>query len=134
MQMMRQLEFAIFDFRLHLEFDEKNPLCVQTILNEVRQKFSVFLPPEFNRFQNSFSHIFGGSYAAGYYSYKWAEVMACDAFSLFEEKGIFDRATNKKYQETFLESGGAKDPMDLFIAFRGRKPTVDALLKQSGII
>lgn len=134
MQMMRQLEFAIFDFRLHIEYDEHNPQCVQQILNEVRKKIAVFPTPDFNRFQNGFSHIFGGSYAAGYYSYKWAEMMACDAFSLFEEKGIFDRALSEKYKKTFLESGGAKDPMDLFIAFRGRKPTVDALLKQSGII
>lgn len=133
MQMARQLEFALFDFRLHMEFDEKNPDCIQTILNEVREKISVFLPPDFNRFQHGFSHIFGGGYAAGYYSYKWAEVMACDLFSAFEEKNIFDHALSKQYQATFLESGGAKDPLDLFITFRGRKPTVDALLKQSGI-
>ncbi|HLB55955.1 MAG TPA: M3 family metallopeptidase [Coxiellaceae bacterium] len=134
MQMARQLEFALFDFHLHMEFDENNPQCVQTILNTVRKKIAVFSPPNFNRFQNSFSHIFGGSYAAGYYSYKWAEVMACDAFSLFEEKGIFDHMLSEKFKSTFLESGGAKDPMDLFVAFRGRKPTVDALLKQSGIM
>ena len=133
LQMMRQLEFALFDFRLHIEYDENKPECVQTILNEVRNKISVFPPPEFNRFQHGFSHIFGGSYGAGYYSYKWAEVMACDAFSLFEEKGIFDRATSEKFKTTFLESGGAKEPIDLFIEFRGRKPTVDALLQQSGI-
>ncbi len=133
MQMGRQLEFALFDFRLHLEFDEKNPACVQTILNEVRKKMAVVPVPECNRFQHGFSHIFGGGYGAGYYSYKWAEVMACDAFSLFEEKGIFDRDTSDKFKKTFLESGGAAEPLDLFIAFRGRKPTVDALLKQSGI-
>ncbi|MCX7126038.1 MAG: M3 family metallopeptidase, partial [Gammaproteobacteria bacterium] len=80
-----------------------------------------------------FTHIFGGGYGAGYYSYKWAEVMACDAFSLFEEKGLFDAETSKQFKKTFLESGGAKEPLDLFITFRGRKPEVDALLKQSGI-
>ncbi|OGT41090.1 MAG: oligopeptidase A [Gammaproteobacteria bacterium RIFCSPHIGHO2_12_FULL_40_19] len=133
MQMMRQIEFALFDFRLHMEYDENKPDCIQTILNEVRNTVSVFPSPEFNRFQHGFSHIFGGSYAAGYYSYKWAEVMACDAFSLFEEKGVFDRQTSDKFKSTFLESGGAKEPMDLFVAFRGRKPTVDALLQQSGI-
>lgn len=133
MQMMRQLEFAIFDFRLHMEFNSEKKDCVQTILNEVRKKTAVFTPPEFNRFQHAFSHIFGGSYGAGYYSYKWAEVMACDAFSLFEEKGIFDHTTSLKFKETFLEWGGALDPLDLFIMFRGRKPTVDALLKQSDI-
>lgn len=133
MQMVRQLEFALFDFRLHMEFNKDNVNCVQSILDDVRKSVSVFIPPHFNRFQNSFTHIFGGSYAAGYYSYKWAEVMACDAFSLFEEKGIFDHYTSKHYQHTFLESGGAIDPMDLFITFRGRKPTVDALLNQSGI-
>jgi oligopeptidase A len=134
MQMIRQLEFALFDFRLHMEFDEQDPICIQRILNEVREKISVIPAPDFNRFQHSFAHIFSGGYAAGYYSYKWAEVMACDIFSLFEEKGIFDSETSKKFKETFLESGGAKDPMDLFTAFRGRKPTVDALLQQNGII
>lgn len=133
MQMMRQLEFSLFDFHLHMHYDETNPNSIQTILNSVRQKTAVFKAPEFNRFQHGFTHVFGGSYAAGYYSYKWAEVMACDAFSLFEEKGIFDHSTSEKFKTTFLESGGAKDPMDLFIAFRGRKPSVDALLHHSGI-
>lgn len=133
MHMMRQLEFAIFDFRIHLEYFEMKKDQVQTILNEVRQHFAVYPSPDFNRFQHAFTHIFGGSYAAGYYSYKWAEVMASDAFSLFDEKGIFDKFTSMKFKETFLESGGAKDPLDLFIEFRGRKPSVDALLKYSGI-
>src|SRR3990167_6662955 len=134
MQMVRQLEFALFDFRLHMEYKQDDPNCIQTILNSVRDNIAVFPSPAFNRFQHCFAHIFGGSYAAGYYSYKWAEVMACDAFSLFEEKGIFDHATSEKFKKTFLESGGAAEPMDLFIAFRGRKPQVDALLKQSGIV
>lgn len=134
MQMMRQLEFALFDFRLHIEYDKHTPNCIQSILNTVRETVSVFPPPDFNRFQHGFSHIFGGGYAAGYYSYKWAEVMACDAFSVFEEKGIFDRESSEKFKTTFLESGGAQDPMDLFITFRGRVPTVDALLRQNGIV
>lgn len=133
MQMMRQLEFALFDFHLHCEFDEKDKNNVQFILNAVREKTAVFTPPDFNRFQHGFTHIFGGGYAAGYYSYKWAEVMACDAFSLFEEKGIFNHDASTQFKKTFLESGGAREPMDLFIQFRGRKPQVDALLKQSGI-
>lgn len=133
MQMMRQLEFSLFDFRLHMEFDESNVNCVQAILNDVRSKTAVFKAPDFNCFQHGFTHIFGGGYGAGYYSYKWAEVMACDAFSLFEEKGLFDAETSKQFKKTFLESGGAKEPLDLFITFRGRKPEVDALLKQSGI-
>ena len=134
MQMMRQLEFALFDFQLHTQFDEHDPHCIQKTLNAVRQKTAVFRAPDFNRFQHSFTHVFGGSYAAGYYSYKWAEVMACDAFSLFQEKGIFDHATSEKFKKTFLESGGSREPMDLFIEFRGRKPSVDALLKQTGIV
>lgn len=133
MQMMRQLELALFDFRLHMEYNENTPDCVQHILNDVRNKVAVFKTPDFNRFQHGFAHIFGGSYAAGYYSYKWAEVMACDAFSLCQEKGIFDAATNERYKKTFLESGGAIDPLDVFIAFRGRAPIVDPLLEQSGI-
>ena len=103
-------------------------------LNSIREKTAVFKAPDFNRFQHSFTHVFGGSYAAGYYSYKWAEVMACDAFSLFKEKGIFDHTTSEKFKVTFLESGGTQDPMDLFVAFRGRKPQVNSLLEQSGII
>ena len=130
MQMMRQLEFSLFDFRMHMEFDGSN---IQAILDEVRKEFAVVPIADFNRFQHGFTHIFGGGYAAGYYSYKWAEVMACDAFSVFEEKGIFDHASSEKFKTTFLEMGGAVEPMDLFIEFRGRKPSVEPLLKQSGI-
>ncbi len=133
MQMVRQLEFSLFDFRLHLEFNPEVHNQVQTILNEIRAQISVIPLPIFNRFQHGFSHIFAGGYAAGYYSYKWAELMAADAFSLFLENGIFDRATSQKFQNTFLESGGAVEPMALFIEFRGREPEIDALLHQSGI-
>ena len=133
MVMMRQLEFGLFDFELHLLFDKDEKKQVQHILNKVRERVTVVPVPSFNRFQNGFSHIFAGGYAAGYYSYKWAEVMAADAFGLFLEEGIFDQATSKKYRETFLESGGAKEPADLFEAFRGRAPQIEALLQQSGI-
>ena len=134
LQTLRQLEFALFDFCLHLEFDPAIKNQIQQILDRVRNRISVFPAPKFNRFQHAFSHIFGGGYAAGYYSYKWAEVMAHDAFSLFKEKGIFDKATSAKFLHTFLEMGGAKEPLDLFIEFRGRKPNVDALLIDNGIV
>ncbi len=134
MQMVRQLEFSLFDFELHMNYDDSNPDFIQEVLDAVRERMTVVPVPEFNRFQHGFSHIFAGGYAAGYYSYKWAEVMACDAFSLFQEKGIFDKNTSQKFKETFLESGGAKEPMQVFIEFRGRGPSVDALLEQTGII
>jgi oligopeptidase A len=134
MQMVRQLQFALFDFRLHVEYDPKQSQQTQTILNEVRDQLAVFVTPEWNRFQHSFSHIFGGGYAAGYYSYKWAEVLACDAFSLFEERGIFDHSTGTAFLRTLLEQGGAREPMELFVEFRGREPRVDALLRHNGIV
>jgi oligopeptidase A len=133
MQMVRQLQFSLFDFRLHLEYDPEKNNQVQTILDEVREQLLVFPTPEWNRFQHGFSHIFGGGYAAGYYSYKWAEVLACDAFSLFEERGIFDRKIGDAFLHTFLESGGSQEPMDLFIQFRGRPSKIDALLRHNGI-
>ncbi|HED39937.1 MAG TPA: oligopeptidase A, partial [Chromatiales bacterium] len=104
------------------------------ILDDVRQQVAVIKPPSFNRFPHSFSHIFSGGYAAGYYSYKWAEVLSSDAFSLFEEKGIFDRETGLNFLSMILEQGGSRDPMELFIEFRGREPQIDALLRHSGII
>jgi len=130
--MVRQLEFSIFDFQLHLEY-EAGKTDIQRLLNDVRERVSAITPPEFNRFQHSFSHIFAGGYAAGYYSYKWAEVLSADAFSLFEEKGIFDKASGEKFRSTILEQGGSKEPMELFVGFRGREPKVDALLRHSGI-
>lgn len=131
MQMMRQLEFSLFDFLLHQRDGDK--VDVQQLLNEVRQEMAVLTPPEFNRFQHSFGHIFAGGYAAGYYSYKWAEVLSSDAFSKFEEDGIFNRETGKAFLHNILEMGGSREPMDLFVAFRGREPQVDALLRHSGI-
>lgn len=133
MQMVRQLEFAIFDFHLHMLFDEDSINPVQRFLDEARQQVCVIPVPEFNRFQHGFSHIFAGGYAAGYYSYKWAEVLSSDAFSKFKEKDIFDQETGRSFLENILEQGGSKDPMELFIAFRGREPSVEALLTQSGI-
>ncbi len=133
MQMVRQLEFSLFDFRLHREYDPAKGGRVQEILNEVRREVAVVIPPEYNRFQNSFTHIFAGGYAAGYYSYKWAEVLSADAFSLFEECGVFNADAGKKFLTTVLERGGSREPMELFVEFRGREPSVDALLRHNGI-
>ncbi len=133
MAMVRQLEFSLFDFRLHADFTEEAPTNPLDMYREVRKEIAVIEAPKFNRFPNTFSHIFAGGYAAGYYSYKWAEVLAADAFSLFEEKGIFDEDTGKAFLHNILEKGGSREPMELFKAFRGREPEVDALLKQTGI-
>ncbi|WP_336759268.1 oligopeptidase A [Aeromonas hydrophila] len=133
MQMLRQLEFALFDFRLHQEFDPASADQIPALLDEVRSQVAVMTPPAFNRFQHSFSHIFAGGYAAGYYSYKWAEVLSADAFSRFEEEGIFNPSTGQSFLKNILEKGGSKEPMELFRAFRGREPQVDALLRHSGI-
>jgi oligopeptidase A len=133
MQMVRQLELALFDFRIHLEYD---PACggrVYDILDRVRDQVAVMKPPAFHRFAHGFSHIFSGGYAAGYYSYKWAEVLSADAFSLFEERGIFDPSAGAGFRENILERGGSAEAMDLFVAFRGREPRVDALLRHAGI-
>lgn len=133
MMMLRQLEFSLFDFRMHLEFDSEKGACIQTKLDEVRQQVAVIKATDFNRFQHGFAHIFAGGYAAGYYSYKWAEVLSADAFSLFEEQGIFNRETGQSFLENVLEMGGSEEPMVLFTRFRGREPKIDALLRHSGI-
>ena len=133
MQMVRQLEFALFDFRLHAEYNPDKGSRIQQLLDEVRAEIAVIKPPSFNRFQHSFAHIFAGGYAAGYYSYKWAEVLSSDAFSLFEERGIFDSDTGMRFMTAVLEQGGSREPMELFIEFRGREPQIDALLRHSGI-
>ena len=133
MQMVRQLEFALFDMRLHIEFDPARSGRIYETLERVRKQVAVVETPAFNRFAHGFSHIFGGSYAAGYYSYKWAEVLSSDAFSLFEENGIFDRDTGLHFLRQVLEQGGAGDPMDLYVAFRGREPNIEALLRHSGL-
>jgi oligopeptidase A len=131
--MMRQLEFALFDFKLHRDYNPTQPRPIQNVIDEVRGAVAVYPLPAFNRFQHSFTHIFAGGYAAGYYSYKWAEVLSADAFGAFEEEGIFNRDTGQRFLHEILECGGAREPMALFVAFRGRKPTVDALLRHSGI-
>ena len=133
MQMVRQLEFALFDFRLHMEYDPDDKFDIYGLLDEIRDQVAVIKPPSFNRFAHGFSHIFAGGYAAGYYSYKWAEVLSADAFSKFEEKGIFDSETGKHFLQTILEQGGSREPMELFVEFRGREPTIDALLRHNGL-
>nr|VFK41846.1 MAG: oligopeptidase A [Candidatus Kentron sp. SD]VFK47755.1 MAG: oligopeptidase A [Candidatus Kentron sp. SD] len=137
MAMVRQLEYALFDFRLHRDYhpsqSEPKGAQIQRLLGETRDEVAVVTSPAFHRPAHSFSHIFAGGYAAGYYSYKWAEMLASDAFSKFEENGIFDRDTGALFQQTILEQGGARDAMDLFKEFRGRGPVIDALLRHSGI-
>ncbi|XOV86226.1 MAG: oligopeptidase A [Pseudomonadota bacterium] len=135
MMTVRQLEFALFDFRLHMLFDAAaGPDQVQQVLADVRSEVSVVPVPGFNRFQHGFSHVFAGGYAAGYYSYKWAEVLSADAFALFRSQGIFNRQTGERFLDTVLEQGGSVDAMALFVAFRGREPDINALLRQDGIV
>lgn len=133
MMMVRQLEFSLFDFLVHQQYDPTQGGRVQETMKQVREKVAVIIPPEFNRFQHSFTHIFAGGYAAGYYSYKWAEVLSADAFSRFEDEGIFNPETGSAFLENILERGGEVEPMALFQAFRGRKPEIDALLRHGGI-
>ena len=133
MQTVRQIEFSLFDLRLHSDYDASGKQSVQQLLEEVRKEVAVLIPPAFNRFQNSFSHIFAGGYAAGYYSYKWAEVLSADAYSLFEENGVLDAATGSHFREQILAVGGSRDAMESFKAFRGREPRIDALLRHNGL-
>jgi oligopeptidase A len=133
LSMMRQLEFALFDFRIHTEYSPERGGRILAILHEVREEVAVVPVPEWNRFPNSFGHIFAGGYAAGYYSYKWAEVLAADAFAAFEESGVFDRSTAQRFLDAILSRGGSRDALEAFVEFRGRRPDVRALLKQHGI-
>lgn len=132
MHTVRQLEFALFDLQIH-SAPEPDIGQIMRILDEVRARVAVVKPPEFNRFPHSFQHIFSGGYAAGYYSYKWAEVLAADAFSAFEERGIFDRGVSRRFLSAILEQGGGRDALDAFTEFRGRKPQIEPLLKQLGL-
>jgi oligopeptidase A len=132
--MVRQLEFALFDFRIHEEYVHERGSRAYEILDEVRREVAVIEPPAYNRFAHSFGHVFGGGYAAGYYSYKWAEVLAADAFAAFEDAGVFDRATAERFRRAVLATGGSRNPLESFIEFRGRAPQLDALLRQSGIL
>jgi len=134
LQMMRQLEFALFDFRLHAEYSPERGGRIMEVLREVRREVAVVPVPEWNRFPSSFGHIFAGGYAAGYYSYKWAEVLAADAFAAFEENGVFDRGTAQRFLDSILARGGSRDALEAFIEFRGRRPDVRPLLKQHGIV
>lgn len=131
--MLRQLELGLYDFRLHAEYDPDEAPRILETLAEVRDEVALIPHPDYNRLPHAFSHIFAGGYAAGYYSYKWAEVLAADAFSAFEEAGIFDSETATRFRKEILEIGGSRDIMQAYIAFRGRKPTIDALLRQHGI-
>jgi len=132
--MLRQIEFSVFDMRLHADFDPASGRTALDLLEEVRRKVAVLFPPPYNRFPNSFGHIFGGGYAAGYYSYKWAEVLSADAYSLFEEKGVLSADTGARFRDEILAVGGSRPAADSFRAFRGRDPSVDALLRHSGMI
>jgi oligopeptidase A len=135
--MLRQIEFALFDMRLHFDFDPASGRTALQLLEEVRQKVAVLRPPAYNRFPNNFSHIFAGGYAAGYYSYKWAEVLSADAYSAFEEvgpaQGILDPMTGERFRDEILAVGGSRPAAESFRAFRGREPTVDALLRHNGM-
>ena len=131
--MLRQLELGLFDLRVHTEYDPEHPAPVLETLAEVREEVALIRHPDFNRLPHAFSHIFAGGYAAGYYSYKWAEVLAADAYAAFEEAGIFDAETAQRFRREILEVGGSRDIMDAYVAFRGREPTIDALLHQTGI-
>ncbi|MDQ5908165.1 MAG: oligopeptidase [Pseudomonadota bacterium] len=132
--MVRQLEFSLFDFRLHRDYDPAQGGRVYEVLEAVRQQVAVIFPPDWNRFPNAFTHIFSGGYAAGYYSYKWAEVLSADAFSAFEESGIFNAATGARFRENILEVGGSRPALASFVAFRGREPEIEPLLRLSGIV
>lgn len=133
MQMVRQIEFSLFDMLLHSQFDPHGDKTPLQLLEEVRDKVAVVRPPAWNRFPNNFSHIFAGGYAAGYYSYKWAEVLSADAYSLFEETGVLSQETGHRFWEEILSKGGSRPALESFIAFRGREPSIDALLRHNGM-
>ncbi len=134
MQTVRQIEFALIDMHLHHDYD---PAGIQTplqLLNDIRARVAVVMSPEYNRFLNNFSHVFAGGYAAGYYSYKWAEVLSADAYSLFEQNGVLDPGTGARFRDEILAVGGSRPALESFKAFRGREPRIDALLRHNGMI
>jgi oligopeptidase A len=131
LMMMRQLEFSLFDFELHATHGDGR--TVLQVVESIRDEVAVLRPPAYNRFANGFAHIFAGGYAAGYYSYKWAEVLSADAFSRFEEEGVLNAETGRAFREAILARGGSQEPMLLFVDFRGREPSIDALLRHSGL-
>jgi oligopeptidase A len=134
MQTVRQIEFALFDMLLHAEFDTRGSKTPLALLDEVRAQVAVMTPPPYNRMPNTFGHIFSGGYCAGYYSYKWAEVLSADAYSLFEENGVLDAQTGRRFWDEILAVGGSRPALESFKAFRGREPTVDALLRHNGMV
>jgi oligopeptidase A len=131
--LVRQLEFALFDFRLHLEFDPAHGARALELLADVRREVAVLQPPAWQRMPHSFTHIFAGGYAAGYYSYLWAELLSADAFARFEENGIFDAATGAAFRDSILAVGGSRPALESFVEFRGREPQADALLRSYGL-
>ena len=133
LQSLRQIEFAMFDMLMHSEFEPGKGKTILQLLDGVRAEVAVLMPPEYNRFPNSFSHIFAGGYGAGYYSYKWAEVLSSDAYSLFEEQGVLNPVTGAKFRSEILAVGGSREAMQSFVSFRGREPTIDALLRHNGL-
>jgi len=133
MQTVRQIEFSLFDLLLHHDFDPAGGRSALDLLADVRRRVAVVIPPAYNRFPNNFSHIFSGGYAAGYYSYKWAEVLSADAYSLFEENGVLDPETGQRFWNEILGMGGSRPALESFIAFRGREPKIDALMRHSGM-
>lgn len=133
MQTMRQIEFSLFDMRLHGEFDPNGKQTALDLIEQIRDEVAVVRPPKWNRFPNSFSHIFAGGYAAGYYSYKWAEVLSADAYSLFEELGVLSAQAGSRFKDEVLAKGGSRPAMESFVAFRGREPSMDALLRHNGM-
>jgi oligopeptidase A len=134
MQIVRQIEFALVDMHLHHDFDPAGAVTPLQLLQEIRAKVAVAMPPEYNRFLNNFSHVFSGAYAAGYYSYKWAEVLSADAYSLFEQNGVLDPGTGARFRDEILAMGGSRPALESFKAFRGREPRIDALLRHNGMI
>lgn len=133
MQTVRQIELSMFDMALHHGYDPDGRVTPIQVLDQVRKKVAVIIPPSYNRFPNGFSHIFGGGYAAGYYSYKWAEVLSADAYAVFEEGGILDSGVGSRFRDEILARGGSRTALESFVAFRGREPTIDALLRHSGM-
>jgi oligopeptidase A len=134
MQTVRQVEFALVDVHLHHDYDPAGMQTPLQLLNDIRARVAVIMPPEYNRFLNNFSHVFSGAYAAGYYSYKWAEVLSADAYSLFEENGVLDSGTGARFRDEILAVGGSRPALESFKAFRGREPRIDALLRHNGMI
>lgn len=133
MQTVRQIEFSLFDMRLHGDFDPNGKETALDVIEQIRDEVAVLRPPKWNRFPNSFSHIFAGGYAAGYYSYKWAEVLSADAYSLFEELGVLSKEAGNRFKSEVLAKGGSRPAMESFVAFRGREPNMDALLRHNGM-